>query len=212
MFFWGGGGRCPKFETPFSWDSHCTIFNIFNESYGLTHNNDSDRGSYLGVWRSPTAERMRPHLWPSPNLQIFVSRTAHRLVHLGCSFFWESWKDSQISQLGFWHSGDSSSRWQETCAFNVDKWPIHVTFISNTDSKSGVNRDSNPQMNASVLPVLTAKVSAYNSKDIPLKSQVSIHGIEIYIYTWNPNDLYSWRSTPQNQGLFQSKQGASFGF
>ena len=29
--------------------------------------------------------------------------------------------------------------------------------------------------------------------------------------TWNPNDLYFWRSTPPKQGLFQSKQG-SFGF
>ncbi len=31
------------------------------------------------------------------------------------------------------------------------------------------------------------------------------------IYTWNPDDLYVWRSTPPKQGLFQSKQG-SFGF
>ena len=29
--------------------------------------------------------------------------------------------------------------------------------------------------------------------------------------TWSPNDLYFWRSTPQNKGLFQPKQG-SFGF
>ena len=55
------------------------------------------------------------------------------------------------------------------------------------------------------------RFQAYNGKDIPLglKSQFMAK-INIYIYTWNPNDLYSWRSIPQNQGLFQSKQGAPF--
>ena len=33
----------------------------------------------------------------------------------------------------------------------------------------------------------------------------------IYIYTWNPNDLYFLKVNPAKQGLFQSKQG-SFGF
>ena len=33
----------------------------------------------------------------------------------------------------------------------------------------------------------------------------------VYIYTWNPNDLYSWWSTPQQKGLFEPKEG-SFGF
>ena len=35
----------------------------------------------------------------------------------------------------------------------------------------------------------------------------------IYIYTWNPNDLYSWRDpTAPKQGIFQQKQGAPFGW
>ena len=33
----------------------------------------------------------------------------------------------------------------------------------------------------------------------------------IYIYTWNPNDLYFLKVNPPKHGLFPSKQG-SFGF
>ena len=29
----------------------------------------------------------------------------------------------------------------------------------------------------------------------------------IYIYTWNPNDLYFWRSTPQNKAFSNQKEG-----
>ena len=35
----------------------------------------------------------------------------------------------------------------------------------------------------------------------------SKHLLCIYIYTWNPNDLYFWRSTPQNKAFSNQNKG-----
>ena len=34
-----------------------------------------------------------------------------------------------------------------------------------------------------------------------------IHNTYVHIYTWNPNDLYFWRSTPQNKAFSNQNKG-----
>ena len=130
------------------------------------------------------------HMYTHIYVHIYTSQK--ECLHIFFHIDWSIWavassgKAERIHKLASWVSDiqEILPRGGKKHTFNVDKWPLHVTFISisNTDSKSRVNRASNQKINASVLPVLTAKASAYNGKDFPLKSQVSIHGIYIHIY------------------------------
>ena len=174
-----------------------------------THSNDSDR-CYLGLWRSPTTERMRPHLWPSPNLQMLCFRERH--IEWSIRAVASSGKAERIHKLASWVTDiqEILPRGGKKQTFNVDKWPLHVTCISNTDSKSGVNRDSNQKINASVLPVLTAKVSAYNGKDFPLglKSQFMAY---IYIYLEPKWPLFLKVKPPKIKSFSNQNKGPHLG-
>ena len=64
-----------------------------------------------------------------------------------------------------------------------------------------------------VIRVDTSEVDRQRSGDLPsmevsfcLCTHISVYW-NIYIYTWNPNDLYFWRSTPQNKVFFNQNKG-----
>ena len=42
---------------------------------------------------------------------------------------------------------------------------------------------------------------------VKIKKYLSCQHLVIYIYTWNPNDLYFWRSTPQNKAFSNQNKG-----
>ena len=63
-----------------------------------------------------------------------------------------------------------------------------------------------PRKTASVkLAGLSVTLTGTSSPEsVSQKKRTSFIGI---IYTWNPNDLYFWRSTPQNKALFNQNKG-----
>ncbi len=56
-----------------------------------------------------------------------------------------------------------------------------------------------------VMQLLSHEFLALNYAIWQMLNQKSI--LYIYIYTWNPNDLYFWRSTPQNKALSNQNKG-----
>lgn len=104
VFLWGGGGRCPKFETPLSWDSHVTL-----------------------AYEDHLLERMKPQPWASPNLQIASFQERH--IEWSIRAVASSGKAERIHKLASWVSDIQEilpRGGQETCAFNVDKWPLPI--------------------------------------------------------------------------------------